>query len=478
MLNKIAMNFAYQLLYQLTIIILPIISIPVVSHALGAEGIGMYNFITSIVTYFILFAGLGLSNYGVREIASVQDDKIKLSKRFWELELFNLLVVLVVIITFCLFILIAPNKIYLVISGISLLATLFDITWFYQGIQNFKQITLVNMLVKIISFICIIVFIKEPSDLNNYFFIQSISILISNVLLWAFLKNKILFIKPKLKNSLLHLKPALNYFIGKISITLYTTLNKTLLGIISTVTVVGLYTNSIQLITIIVTLIGTLDMVLMPHMTKLISENSEDKMIGIMENTVDLQLFISIPLTFGLILINEKLIPWFFGDSFTYLNATVPVLAPLIIIMPLGISIVRQYLLPLNRIKQYNLSVIYAAVIGIVINLLLIPKIGIWGAILATFTSECVVTVVRVVDLKKNTNFKFKLNNIFNYFIASLVMFILTSIITRGMNSTVLTTMLQCFLGALIYFGITTIRNCNPIFNFWKNRSTNASKLG
>ncbi|MFI3730993.1 oligosaccharide flippase family protein [Vagococcus fluvialis] len=464
--KKVFENFIYQTVYQLTLIALPIITIPIVSHSLGAEGIGLYNYVTSIVTYFILFAGLGLSNYGVREIASVQGNKKDLSKKFWELEFFNLMIVSIIIIFYLIFLSLVPNKIFFMVSGISLFATFFDISWFYQGIQDFKQITLINLFVKIISFLCIIFFINNSEDLLNYFLIQSGSILLSNICLWIFIKNKVSFIKVTFKECVAHFVPALHYFIGKISITLYTTLNKTLLGLLSTTLVVGLYTNSLQLITIIVTLIGTLDMVLMPHMTKLITENNENKMIRIMEQTIDLQLFFSIPLSFGLVLINEKLIPWFFGDSFSYLKYTVPVFSPLIIIMPLGISIVRQYLLPLKKIKQFNISVINAAAIGIILNILLIPKIGIWGAVIATSISELFVTGFRLYDLKKNTDFQFKLKNIIIYFISGISMFILTNIITNNMEANFKTTIIQCIVGFSVYMILTLLTKTNVIVNF------------
>ncbi|MGY3765892.1 oligosaccharide flippase family protein [Vagococcus vulneris] len=467
--KRVLINFSYQALYQLTLIILPIITIPVVSHALGAHGIGTYNYITSIVSYFVLCAGLGLANYGIREVASTKNDKSELSNVFWSLEIFNVIIAVCMIILYFIFISFTQNKQLFIISSLPLIATLFDISWFYYGIQDFKHITIINIFIKIVSFILILIFINNSSDLNIYFLIQGLSILLSNLALWIFLHNKISFVKPSLTNIFSHFKPAMSFFIGKASITIYTTLNKTLLGILSTVTAVGIYTNSLQLVLIFTTLIGTVDTVLMPHMTSLYSDNNEKQMIKVMEKMVDLQLFFSIPIMFGIILVNPKMILWFFGEDFNYLRYTVPVLSPLVIIMPLGISIVRQYLMPKNMIKNFNYSVLASACIGLITNLILIPKIGIWGAIVATILSECVVTIIRLRDLLKYSNFKLNLKDILIYVFCSIVMFIGAFVISINLSSNVWTTLIQGVVGLVIYLILTSIFKSNKIYMILKN---------
>lgn len=464
-MKKLAKNFLFQLIYQITQIILPIITIPIVSHSLGAKGLGMYNYVTSIVTYFILFAGLGLANYGIREVASAEKNKESLSKVFWELEFFNIIVVLIVLVLYMFFLLLVPNKIFFILSGITLFATLFDISWFFYGIEEFEKITVTNLFIKIASFIFIYLLIKEETDLPLYFFIQSISVLLSNIILWIFIKNKVNFVRVNFKEVHKHLKPALNFFLGKISIVLYTTMNKTLLGILGSIVAVGIYTNSLQVIIIVVTLIGTIDTVLMPHMTQLVKKNNRKELVNIMQITTDIQFFFSIPIFFGLILINEKMIPWFFGETFFKLNITVPILAPLIIIIPFGTAIARQYLLPLNEIKIFNLSVIYAAILALIVNLILIPLFGIWGAIVANILSEFTVTIYRYRFLKKTTEFRLPKFNLLKYFFSSMIMFFLTKLITRDMPSTFFTTIVQVAIGLVIYMFITYLIKCNKLIN-------------
>lgn len=462
-MKKILSNVIYQASYQILLILLPIVTIPIVSRALGPEGIGFYNYVNSIVAYFVLFAGLGLANYGIREIAYVKEDKKLLSKKFWELEVFNILIVLVIIFLYVVFLTFVDSKIYFLVSGFLIIATLFDISWFFAGIEEFKAITFGNLVIKIISFIAIVVCVHESDDLLAYFVIQTASVVFSNAILWIFLAKKICFIRISLKEAMRHFIPAFNYLIGKMAITLYTTLNKTLLGFLTTSTLVGLYTNSMQLNSIIVTLIASIDAVLLPHMTKLISKERESEMIRLMEKTINIQLYISIAAFFGLLTIFDKFVPWFFGSKFLFLNKTIPVLSILIVIIPLGTSIMRQYLMPKNQVRDFNKSVIFGAVIGLFLNLLLIPIIGIWGAIIATLSSEFFVSLIRVLKLLKETDFRFQIKSITKYTISGILMLVITRLITRGASPHVTTTILQVALGGSIYLMVTTLLNDSPV---------------
>ena len=290
----------------------------------------------------------------------------------------------------------------------------------------------------------------------------------TNILLWVFLIGKISFVKVDLKSIISHFYPALGYLFGKMAITLYTTLNKTLLGIMSTTALVGIYANSMQLNSIIVTLIATLDTVLLPHMTGLISDNKENQIVNVMKKTLNLQFFFSIGAFFGILTVYDKLVPWFFGEKFLYLNKTIPILSILIIIIPLGTSIVRQFLIPKNQIKDFNISVVTGAIIGVLLNFSLIPVIGIWGAIVATIVSELFVTSIRVYRLIKDTDFCFNLRNIILYILSGFIMLMLTRFITKDLSSSLLTNLIQIVLGGLIYLGCTLILKINPLTSLIK----------
>lgn len=456
-MKKILNNVMYQAIYQLLQVILPIITVPIVSGALGPKGLGIYNFTTSIVNYFVLFAGLGLSNYGVREIARCRSNKKLMSQKFFELEGMSVLLSIIIFVVYVLFIFFAKYREFYLIEIFLVIGAVLDISWFYIGIEEFGKVSLANMIIKIVAFVLIVLLVHDYSDTKLYVLIQSMSTFLSQGVLWLFLKNRITYVHVSIKEMLTQIKPATHYFISKIAISLYTTLNKTLLGILGTVTAVGYFSNAVTLCTMLVTIMTSIDEALLPRMSNLVGNGDEKKAIKIMEKAVHLSLWITIPAMFGLISISGKLVGWFYGGKFEILKILLPMVAPLMVIMPLGISIARQYLVPKGNIRGYNISVLAAGIVSIIINVVAIPRIGVYGAIIATLTSESLNTIIRVVELLKKTSFSFDFSLIVKYVLMSFIMSIVIYESTLKCPSSAITTLMQTLIGIVIYGGLSLL---------------------
>lgn len=471
-MKKVLSNFVYQSSFQLMKIIIPIITIPLVSKALGPYGIGEFNYINSISQYFILLSTLGLNLYGNREISINRDDTIQMSKRFWEIFLIQVFTSIISLILYSLLViyLIKDNYLLYSIQGLVIISSIVDISWFFMGIEDFKKISVTNMIINILGFILIIRWIKTPSDLWLYILIQALTIFLSQSIVWFFLFDKITIVRVEFSDLKRHLKPSIVYFIPKISIVLYTNINKTLLGALSSKTDVGFYTNAVVLNTVFVTLLTTLDLVLMPKMSNLFSKSKQNEMLSVLEKSIHAQLFFSIALVFGMWTVYEKLSFWFFGESFEGIEKYIPWLSILIIIIPLGMAISRQYLLPSNQIKSFNTSVINGAIVSVVINILLIPLIGIYGAIIATIVAETFVTVTRTYYLVKNTSFTFDFIQIVKNIFSGFLMLIITRYLTRNFSATILTTITQGLIGVIVYMSLTIIFKSNPIHKMYKEQ--------
>ena len=173
-MNKsIKKNYIYNLLYQVLAIIIPIITIPYVSRVLGARNIGIYGYTLSISAYFILLGSLGISLYGQREIAYVMNNKKKNSKKFWEIFILRLFTMSIAAIVFY-FVFIRSHRTYYMYFQILLLEILgntLDISWFFQGLEEFGKTVSRNLIVKLVSLICIFLFVKTKNDLYIYFVI-------------------------------------------------------------------------------------------------------------------------------------------------------------------------------------------------------------------------------------------------------------------------------------------------------------------
>lgn len=472
-MRKIFYNFLYQSSYQLAQILLPIITIPIVSRALGPEGIGTWNYIQSIMNYFVLLAGLGLANYGVREIAIVRKDKGLLSQKFWELEGFNILFSFIALCLYLIISLFLDNAELYLIQSLVLIGALFDISWFFSGIEDFKKITLTGIAIKFISLLLIILLIKEKDDLIWYVLIQSITILLNQIVLWVFVLHKVSFVRVNINQILAHFIPATRFFISKIAMTIYLNLNKTILGILTTMTVVGYYSNALTLVTLSGSIITALNTVLIPAMSNIYLNGNEDKLISSLKKSIHLQLFITIPISFGIILVNGKMISWFFGEEFLFLKNIVPLLAPVVIVQSLQSGIAAQYLIPKNDMKSYNLTVILGAIVSLVCNIIFIPILGIYGAIISTIAGQSTLCFIRSFVLVKQTKFRFDLMLIVKFFISAFIMLVVGKFLTKNFSETPITTLLQVIIGFGIYFVASTMLKANPIIDFIRSGKKN-----
>lgn len=459
--KKIVSNFIYQAGYQLMMILLPIITIPIVSRTLGVQGLGTWNFIYSVVWYFTLIGGLGLSSYGVREIALVKKDKLALSKKFWELELFNAFIslgVLVVYLVLCLFL---PNRELYLILSISIFSVFLDISWFFSGIEDFKRITLSNMCIRVISFLCIVIFVRGKEDLAIYFMIQAGTTFFSQALFWLFLKGKIVFVKVSKKNIWQHFRPSLHFFIAKLASTIFVNLNKTLLGLMASISIVGIYSNSLMLVLMASSLVHALNIVMIPHMSNLMNGKDKQEMVVTLQKSIHIQLYFTIAIMFGIIATNHHLIGWFFGEEFEQMKLIVPILSLTVVFQSFYTAISSNYLIPKGDLKVYNKSIIIGACVSILIDLTLIPFIGIYGAVMGNLMGQFVVCVILGRLLLRETTFTFQSKQIITSILAAIVMVLVISFLTKNLPSTPLTTLVQIVLGGTLYLGLTI--KINPL---------------
>lgn len=463
MTRKVISNFFYQAIYQLVIIILPIITVPIISRALLPEGVGAFNFVSSIVNYFVLVAALGLSTYAVREISVVRYDKIMLSRKFWEIQIFNLIFSSIVVLIYLIFCFFVRYRILFFIQSLTVISVIFDISWFFQGVEDFKKITMTNLIVKVFSFGAILFFVNDPSDLIAYTLINAISTLLSTFVFWLFIKKYIVFIHVTLSQAMQHFFPALNFFLLKLSSTIFINFNKTLLGIMVSMSAVGYFSNSLTLVTIIGSLINTMNIVMLPRMSLLESEKKEEVLMDTLSIVVHFQLFLTIALMFGLIATANKMVPWFFGNKFLATIKMIQILSPIVVLQSLHQGIANQFLVPKNKMRSYNITMIIGTIISVLTGIILIPSIGVYGAIIGFLFGQITLAFTRSYTLVKKTVFKFNFINILKYIASGIGMNIVIFILTSKMAATPLTNILQIIIGFFVYMILTIIFHVNPL---------------
>jgi len=446
-------NYLYNLIYQIIILILPIITTPYISRALGATNIGIYSFTVSIVTYFTLFGSLGVSLYGQREIAYVRDDKEKRKKLFLEIVLFRFITLAIsMAVFFFAFALNNEYQIYYRILLLYLLAASFDISWFFQGLEDFKKTVTRNVVVRLLSVLCIFIFVKKPSDLAKYLLIYSLADLLGNLSLWFYLPKYFKGTPVKHINLKRHMIPIVMLFIPQIAIKLYNTIDKTMLGyIIHDKSELGNYEEANKLINVLFTIVSSLGIVMVPRIANVFANGDTKKLNEYIMKSFRFVFFLAFPITLGIITVSKEFVPIFLGDGYEKCYLIVNILAPIILLCGITNVIGTQYLLPTKRQKEYTISILVGLVFNVAFNAILIPKFGAYGAALMTTFAQTIVMIIQCVYIKSNINIRKAFKEGINYAIAGIIMFIVCIIVGVFIHNALLSILVKMALGGLTY---------------------------
>lgn len=397
-MKNIFRNYLYTSAYQIFILLLPIITLPYISRVLMPEGIGTNSWVSAINSYFVLFAVLGLTTYGQREIALNRDDPERVKRTFWELELTSIFTSVFTLVGYLFFIILVNQHVFLLaIYSVSIIACIFDISWFFSGIENFRLLVIRNFVIKTCSIILIFLCVRKPSDLWIYVLIQSSSVFVSNLSLWPI---AVKIVRGPILHDFLgvikRVRHSIWFFIPQASINVYVTLNKVLLGFISTKTQTGYFDTSDKLLRMMFSLFLAASTVILPRMSNLYAKKDYVRIKKFIIGMLSLSLW-AIFLVIFLVYSNAELIVRIVLGS-NYLSM-IPVLQIAVFMMlPMAISnvLANQYMVPLNKINLYTKSVILGAIFNLAVEIPLIMVNMAAGAALASVLSETTVASIQI----------------------------------------------------------------------------------
>ena len=451
--KSIRKNFLYNMVYQVLILILPIVTTPYISRALGAEAVGIYSFTVSIVTYFTLFGTLGVLMYGQREIAYARDNVSKRKRVFWEITIFRFITIAIATIVF-----IATYathdvyKEYFQILIIYLLSYAFDICWFFQGMEEFKKTVARNVIVRILSVGCIFIFVKTPEDLWKYLLIYSLADLIGNISLWFYLPKYFKGIKIKHLNIKRHILPILSLFIPQIAVKVYNIIDKTMIGyMITDKSALGNYEEAYKVINVLFTMVSSLGIVMVPRIASIFASGDKEKLNEYMLKSFRFTFFLAFPITLGLMVVSNEFIPIFLGEGYRDAIVITNILAPTIIGMGITNVIGVQYLLTTKKQRKYTISIVAGLIANVILNWILINTNGAFGASIATTISQFIVVAVQVYYVKNDFNLKKIAFSGKKYLIASVVMFAVCFVVGIIIKNPVPSVIVKIILGAITY---------------------------
>lgn len=456
--KSIKVNYLYNLIYQVFTLVTPLITAPYLARVLGADGIGLYSYTESVVSYFLLFAALGTATYGQREIAYVQDNRKERSRVFWETKLLNLVSAAAVLAVYYPFALMQENRALYLVFSLNILATMIDVSWFFQGLEEFGKIVLRNIIAKLIGIVFVFLFVKTKEDVVVYALGGLGVSFLGNLCMWFGIAKYI--DRPDWKNMrpFKRLPEVLSLFLPTIATQIYTVLDKTMIGWITHSDVEnGYYEQAIKLSRMVLMVVTALGTVMIPRIGYHFERNETEQVQQYMYRGYRFVWLLGIPLCFGLIGVASSLVPWFYGDGY---EKVVPLLWILsFLILAIGINNVTglQYLVPTKRQNTFTLTVVIGAAVNFVLNAILIPRFASIGAAVASVIAEMTIAVVQIVIIRKELSPWKIVQPAWKYVISGGVMLTVVVLLNRCMAPSILETLLLACSGAVVYFAMLLI---------------------
>ena len=453
---KVIKNYLYNLSYQILTIILPIITVPYVTRIFTSEALGNYVFYNSIVSYFSLFAMLGIGVYGTKQIAAASD----VSSTFWNIYAIQLIASILAMAVYIIAIFSIPQMggIIPLIVGITLFAKMIDISWLFSGKEDFKKITIRNTVVRIIGVISIFTFVKSSDDLYLYVFLIVIFDFLGQFVMWVPAKK---FIKRPSFNAKVikkNLYPIVLLFLPQVAISLYVVLDRTLLGLLGSYSDVGIYEQGQKLISILLKVVSSLGVVMLPRVANLLSERRDKEAQNMVKFSFILYNLIIFPMIFGLIAVNEVFVKLFLGQNFQDVKYVLYVIVFNIMFVGWTNILGYQVLVVRNKNKEFMLSTTIPAFVSVAVNIAVIPFFGYIGASITSVVVEVLVFAIQWYYSRNIINKKLLFNkDLAKIILSSLVMFgaVMLCKMTLGLDG---------IIGLTIYLAVGGISYLGMIF--------------
>lgn len=456
---SIIKNYIYNTIYQIMTLFIPLITMPYLTRIFTPEQLGLNTYTLSVVNYFMLFGMLGMNLYGNRQIAYVRDDKEKRRETFWSLYVTQLVTCGISLILYAIFIYFyAGNNLNMyIIQGLNIISVTIDISWLFKGLEDFKKVVTRNTIAKILGVIFIFIFVKTPNDLIKYTFLSVAVNIISTFIMWIYVPKYVGRVKINVNILKETMNPLLKLFLPQIATQVYSMMDKTMLGILSTTEQVAFYEYSQKIVRMILAVINSIGIVMMPRVANIIGGGRKNEVPKIIEKTFKFVSYISIPMAFGLMGISKILISWFLGREYVIVGDILAFSSIIIIAVGWANVIGVQYLIATKQEGKYTLSIFIAAIVNVVMNVFLLKKIGAYGATISLIAAEFVGVIMQIILVRREINIKYMISNVRKYLFASFIMFLCIFKMNIFITNPIICNILQVITGIVVYIGIMYI---------------------
>lgn len=463
MAQSVKVNYILNLINTGTQMLFPLITFPYVCRVIEADGIGQINFFQSIISYISLFTCLGIPMYAIREIARDRSDVVQMNRTAMEILLLHSMLTLVgyaIVAILCLTVpQIQVNIPLFLILSLTIFFTAIGCEWFYQGIEDFKYITIRGLIIKTVSVVLLFIFVKSKTDLLYYGCYTVFGVLGGNIFNFFRLRKyihreNIIFSELHIKR---HIKPVLKVFSFSVVTSIYLQLNTVLLGFLKNALAVGYFAAATKVMQMLLTMSACLGSVMMPRASHLIAENKEDEFNRLIQKSYDFTLAIALPMTIGLIFCAPSLITALCGVKFEHSILPSQIIAPIILMVAISNVFGIQVLFPKGKINIVTLCCGIGAVADLLLNLCLIPFFSYIGTSIAYLGAEVATTVSMYFIGRKYIPIIYFKKSYLTYVLGCIVMAFALYGLSLLQLPTLTILLLQGCCGVLAYFIILCI---------------------
>lgn len=452
--TSIKKNFVMNVLLTLSSFIFPLITFPYVSRILMPEGMGKISFATSLITYFNMFAQLGIPTYGIRACARARDDREELTRTAHELLAINLIMSIFsyIVLFICLFTIprLREEKTLFIVISFTIILTAIGMEWLYKGLEQYTYITIRSVIFKFIALIGMFLLVHSKNDYVKYGGVTIFAASASNILNFVNAHKYIDLHYQGRYDLKRHLKSILIFLAMSVATTIYTNLDTVMLGFMASDADVGYYTAAVKIKVILVSIVTSLGAVLLPRSSYYIENKQMDRFQELSAKAIEFVVVIAVPMMVYFMIFAAQGIYFLSGKAFTGSILPMQVIMPTLLIIGLSNILGMQVLVPLGKEKIVLHSEIAGAITDLVINLMLIPGLKATGAAIGTVVAEFVVLLWQYMSLRTSINTAFRKTR-YGVTVLGIIFSYLASFWTRSLK---LGSFLIIVVSALLFFGV------------------------
>lgn len=471
--NKLSINYIFNLLNRIIILIIPLITTPYLTRVLGTKELGLYNYANTIASYYLMAAMMGISMLGNREIALSKniEERNRVISKLLSIQVFNTIICLTGYVIYVFFICKSEKMIFL-IQILFISSAFFDVSWFLYGMERFKLVALRNIVVNIVTTFLIFILVKNKSDITVYTIIKCCSILMSQIVLLISCIKEIYWIKPDINEVTDAYKKLFILFIPVISESIFHNMDRLMLGSFINYSAVAIYYTSRMITDIPQCFVTSINTMIYPRISSLISLNKDIEAKKITYVSFELINAVCIGMAFGIIAIIKNFVEVYLGNEYQYCAVTISWLTPYIVLAAWNGTIRYQFLLPNSLEKVYSKAIVVGIVSNLIFNIILIKKFQIIGVILATVISELITAIIQSKAALKKMEILKHIRNAFFYSLVGMIMLGTISFVDKLIYyDLILKIIIEILIGLVIYTVLSIIiivkidKNIKKLFN-------------